>query len=94
MYRGLVASGGILALFGGFLVLTDFYVPLGMSVFGLPILITGLIMSVLGCVRTEPLSVEPEEGKKFCWYCMTQISRDSTECPSCSLPQHDARDPG
>jgi hypothetical protein len=92
MYRGLVASGGILAVFGAFLVFTDLYVPLGVSIFGLPILIAGAIMFVLGFFRGEPQPVEPEPGKKFCWYCMVQIPKDVAECPSCSLPQHDARD--
>ncbi len=92
MYRGLVASGGILIVFGGFLVFTDFYVPLGVSMVGLPISIAGGIMFVLGFLRAEPAPVEPEPGKKFCWYCMTQIPKDSKECPSCSLPQHDASD--
>ena len=92
MYRGLVASGGILALFGGFLVFTDLYVPLGVSIFGLPIMVVGAIMFVLGLFRKEPLAVEPEQGKKFCWYCMKQIPKDATECPNCSLPQHDALD--
>ena len=92
MYRGLVASGAILAVFGLFLMVTDFYVPLGVSIFGLPIAISGGIMFMLGFVRVEPLPVEPEEGKKFCWYCMVQIPIDSKECPSCGLPQHNARD--
>lgn len=90
MYRGLVASGAIVAMFGGFLVFTDLYVPLGVSMFGLPITVVGTIMFALGLVRAEPLSVEPEPGKKFCWYCMTQIPKDSKECSNCSLPQHDA----
>jgi hypothetical protein len=89
MYRGLVASGGIIALFGGFLVLTDLYVPLGVSLFGLPIAIVGAIMFLFGFLRPEPLPVEPEAGKKFCWYCMSQIPKVAIECPNCSLPQHD-----
>jgi len=89
MYRGLVASGGIIAAFGGFLVLTDFYVPLGVSIFGLPIAVLGLIMLVVGYLRTEPLPLEPDPGKKFCWYCMSQIEKELKECPNCSLPQHD-----
>ena len=92
MYRGLVASGAIVGVFGGFLVFTDFYVPLGVSIFGLPISIVGAAMFVLGLVRSEPLPVEPEVGKKFCWYCMAQIPQDSKECPHCSLPQHDPTD--
>ena len=92
MYRGLVASGGILAVFGAFLVVTDLYVPLGVSVFGVPILVVGVIMFVLGFWRPEPAPIEPEEGKKFCWYCMTQIPKDARECPNCTLPQHEARD--
>lgn len=91
MYRGLIASGAILAVFGVFLVVTDWYVPLGVSVFGFPISIAGGIMFALGFLRAEPESVEPEPGKKFCWYCMTQIPMNSIECPTCSLPQHNAR---
>ena len=92
MYRGLVVSGAILAAFGMFLVLMDLYAPLGVSVFGFPIAIGGVIMFVLGFFRGEPLPVEPEAGKKFCWYCMTQIPENSVECPNCSLPQHDSDD--
>jgi hypothetical protein len=92
MYRGLVASGGILAIFGAFLVITDLYVPMGVSGFGFPILVIGLIMFFMGFWRPEPAPVEAEPGKKFCWYCMTQIPIDSNECRNCSLPQHDASD--
>jgi len=92
MYRGLVASGAILALFGVFLVFTDLYVPLGVSLFGLPIAVVGVLMLILGVLRPEPMAIEPEQGKKFCWYCMTQIPKDAKECPNCSLPQHDAVD--
>jgi hypothetical protein len=92
MYRGLVVSGAILAIFGGFLVLTDLYIPMGLSGFGIPILVIGLIMFFVGFLRPEPAPVEAEPGKKFCWYCMTQIANDSKECPNCSLPQHDAAD--
>jgi hypothetical protein len=92
MYRGLIASGGILAVFGAFLVFTDLYVPLGVSVFGLPILIVGIIMFVLGFWRSEPVPLEPEVGMKFCWYCMMQIPKDAEECSNCSLPQHEASD--
>jgi hypothetical protein len=92
MHRGLVVSGGMLAVFGAFLIVTDLYVPMGVSGFGIPILGIGLIMFFLGFVRPEPAPVEPELGRKFCWYCMTQIPLDSAECPSCSLPQHDATD--
>jgi hypothetical protein len=92
MYRGLVVSGAILAIFGGFLVFTDLYVPLGASIFGLPISVTGGIMFVVGLLRPEPKPVEPESGKKFCWYCMEQIPRDAEHCPNCSLPQHEASD--
>jgi len=92
MYTGLVASGAIVAVFGGFLVFTDFYVPLGVSMFGLPIAIVGTVMFILGLLRTEPPLIEPEQGKKFCWYCMTQIPKGANECPACSLPQHDARE--
>jgi len=92
MYRGLVASGGILAVFGAFLVLTDLYVPLGVSIFGLPITVLGLIMFLVGFWRPEPPPVEPEVGMRFCWYCMTQIPLDSKECPNCSLAQRDSRD--
>jgi hypothetical protein len=92
MYRGLVASGAIIATFGGFLVFTDLYVPLGVSLFGLPMAIIGVVMFAFGFLRTEPLPVEAEAGKKFCWYCMTQIPKNSKECPNCSLPQHDAVD--
>lgn len=92
MYTGLVASGAIVVIFGGFLVFTDFYVPLGVSMFGLPIAIVGTVMFILGLLRTEPPLIEPEQGKKFCWYCMTQIPKAANECPACSLPQHDARE--
>ncbi len=92
MYRGLVVSGSILAIFGLFLVVTDLYVPLGVSIFGLPIAIAGIIMFVVGMFREEPTPIEPEPGKKFCWYCMKQIPRDSVDCPECSLPQHAAQD--
>jgi len=92
MYSGLVVSGAILALFGGFLIVTDVYVPLGVSGFGIPIMIVGLLMFILGFIRPEPVPVEPESGNKFCWYCMKQIPRDATECPYCSLPQHEATD--
>jgi len=92
MYRGLVVSGLILGVFGVFLVLTDLYAPLGVSIFGLPISILGGIMFVVGLLRTEPLPVEPTPGKKFCWYCMKEIPSESKECPNCSLPQHDAKD--
>lgn len=90
MYRGLVLSGGILGLFGAFLILTDFYVPLGVSMFGFPISIAGVIMFAVGLIRPEPVPVEPAPGKKFCWYCMKQIPKDAAECPECSLPQHNA----
>jgi len=92
MYRGLVVSGAILAVFGGFLVFTDLYVPLGTSIFGLPISVTGGIMLAVGLLRAEPKPLEPEPGKKFCWYCMKQIPKDAEECPDCSLPQHDANE--
>ena len=92
MYRGLVVSGAILAIFGGFLVFTDLYVPLGVSIFGLPISVTGGIMFVVGLLRAEPKPVEPEPGKKFCWYCTEQIPKDAEHCPNCSLPQHEASD--
>jgi len=92
MYRGLVVSGTIFAVFGVFLMISDLYVPLGVSIFGLPISITGAIMLVVGFFREEPAPLEPEPGKKFCWYCMKQIPKDSTECPECSLPQHAAQD--
>ena len=91
MYRGLVVSGTILAVFGAFLVLLDLYVPLGVSIFGLPIAIVGGVMVVIGLFRPEPEPIEPEEGKKFCWYCMKQIPSDASICPECSLPQHPAR---
>lgn len=90
MYRGLFVSGVILAIFGAFLVSMDFYAPLGVSGFGLPILIIGIIMLIAGFRRPEPAPIVAESGKKFCWYCMTQISLDSKECSNCSLPQHDA----
>ncbi len=92
LYRGLVVSGAILAVFGVFLVFTDLYVPLGVSLFGLPISVTGGIMVVVGMLRAEPKPLEPEPGKKFCWYCMKQIPKEAEICPECSLPQHDASD--
>jgi membrane-bound ClpP family serine protease len=84
----LVVSGAILAIFGVFLVFMDLYVPLGVSIFGLAITITGGIMFVVGLVRAEPAPVEPEAGKKFCWYCMKQIPKNASDCPECSLPQY------
>jgi hypothetical protein len=92
MYRGLAVSGLILGLFGIFLVFTDLYAPLGVSIFGLPISILGGIMFVVGLLRSEPAQIEPAPGKKFCWYCMKEISEELKECPNCSLPQHDAKD--
>jgi len=92
MYRGLVVSGAILALFGLFLVVIDLYVPLGVSTFGLPISITGGVMFAVGLFRQEPMPIEPELGKKFCWYCMKQIPNDAIDCPECSLPQHGSQD--
>ena len=89
MYSGLVVSGIIMAVFGVFLVLLDLYAPLGVSIFGFPIAIAGALMFLLGFFRSEPLPVEPESGKKFCWYCMAQIPKDATECPECSLQQYD-----
>jgi len=88
----LVVSGAILAVFGLFLVVTDLYVPLGVSIFGLPISITGGIMFAVGLFRKEPAPIEPEPGKKFCWYCMKQIPRAALDCPECSLPQHEPQD--
>jgi hypothetical protein len=92
MYRGLLASGTILAVFGVFLVALDFYVPMGVSIFGLPIAIAGVLMVAAGFLHAEPSPITPDPGKKFWWYCMTQIPENSTECPNCSLPQHDASD--
>ena len=92
MYRGLLASGSILTVFGVFLVALDFYVPMGVSIFGLPIAVAGLIMVAAGFLRSESSPITPDPGKKFCWYCMKQIPEDSTECPNCSLPQHDSSD--
>jgi membrane-bound ClpP family serine protease len=92
MYRGLVVSGLILATFGLFLVVTDLYAPLGVSVFGLPMSILGGIMIVVGLLRTEPVPIEPSPGKKFCWYCMKEIAKEAKDCTYCSLPQHDAQD--
>jgi hypothetical protein len=81
----------ILAVFGVFLVVLDFYVPMGISIFGFPIAIAGLLMVAAGFLRAEPSPITPDPGKKFCWYCMKQIPEDSTECPNCGLPQHDSR---
>jgi hypothetical protein len=92
MYRGLVVSGAILAIFGVFLVFTDLYVPLGVSFFGLAISMTGGIMFAVGLIRAEPVPVEPEAGKKFCWYCMKQIPKNASDCPECSLPQYSSSD--
>jgi hypothetical protein len=91
MYRGLVASGGIFAIFGVFLIVLDLYVPLGVSVFGLPIAIVGAVMFAAGFLRAEPSPPTPDPGKKFCWYCMVQIPENSVECSNCGLPQHDLR---
>jgi hypothetical protein len=92
MYRDLVASGTILAVFGVFLVALDFYVPMGVSFFGLPIAIAGVLMVAAGFLRAERSPITPDSRKKFCWYCMTQIPENSTDCPNCNLPQHDASD--
>ena len=92
MYRGLVASGIILGIFGLFLVVIDLYAPLGVSIFGLPISILGGIMLVVGLLRAEPAPIEPTAGMKFCWYCMKEIPAESKDCPHCSLPQHNAKD--
>jgi len=88
MYRGLVASGAILVIFGTFLVLLDLVVPMGVLVFGLPIAIVGGMMFFSGFLRPEPLPVEAAPGKMFCWYCMSEIDRGLEECPECTLPQH------
>jgi hypothetical protein len=92
MYRGMSASGAILTIFGIFLIVLDLYVPMGVSVFGLAILIVGVLMFVGGFLRAEPEPVTASPGMKFCWYCMSEIPKDSTECPSCSLPQHELND--
>jgi membrane-bound ClpP family serine protease len=92
MYSGLVVSGAILAVFGTFLVLLDLYAPLGVSIFGLPFAIVGIAMIAMGYFRSEPKPIEPEPGKKFCWYCMKQIPQGAKECSNCSLPQHEAND--
>jgi len=92
MYRGLVVSGAMFAAFGVFLVVTDLYVPLGVSIFGLPISIAGAVMFTVGLLRREPPPIEPEPGKKFCWYCMKQIPKAAVDCPECSLPQHGPQD--
>ncbi len=90
MYKGLIASGGASGLFGLFLIVTDLFVPLGVSVFGLPLFVAGVIMSLLGFYKKEPLPVQPEPGKRFCWYCVKQIPEAARDCPNCGLPQHDA----
>lgn len=54
--------------------------------FGLPIAIAGAVMLSLGFVRAEPSPPTRDPGKKFCWYCMSQIAEDAKECPDCSLP--------
>ncbi len=87
MYRGLLASAGLVGLFGGFLIGVDFVTPIGLSFLGLPALFTAFVMLIVGLFAKEPLPIEPEAGKKFCWYCMEQISMESTECPTCSLKQ-------
>jgi membrane-bound ClpP family serine protease len=92
MYTGMTASGAILSIFGAFLIALDFYVPMGVSIYGLAILIAGAIMFVAGFLRTEPEPITAGPGMKFCWYCMTQIPHESTECPNCSLPQHEPGD--
>ena len=89
MYSGLVISGLILAIFGIFLVILDLYVPLGVSLFGLPLAVVGSLMMCVGYFRNEPEPISAEAGKKFCWYCMTQIPKTAMECPNCSLPQHE-----
>lgn len=87
MYSGLVASGVLIGLFGLFLVGVDFTVPLGSSLFGLPLLVVGVAMLLVGFFSAERPEIVPEPGMKFCWYCMKQIPLESKNCPSCSLPQ-------
>lgn len=76
----LLFSGGLVFLFGVFLALA-----------GLPFsyifVFSGIIMAALGLFISPPPSVEPEKGKKFCWYCYEQIPADAGICPHCRLKQ-------
>jgi len=76
----LLFSGSLVFLFGVF-----------MTVAGLPFsyifVFSGLIMVGLGFFLKPPQSVEPDAGKKFCWYCYEQIPVDAGICPYCKLKQ-------
>lgn len=87
MYTGLVASGGLIGLFGLFLVGIDLTIPLGTSLFGLPMLVVGAAMVVVGFISQERPEILPEPGRKFCWYCTRQIPVNSKECSFCGLKQ-------
>jgi len=46
-----------------------------------------LAMLVLSFFIGAPVTVEPEVGKKFCWFCYEQIPADAGICPYCKLKQ-------
>ncbi|MEM0440163.1 MAG: hypothetical protein QXF45_01920 [Candidatus Caldarchaeum sp.] len=73
-------SGVVVLVFGLF-----------MAFAGLPFsyifLFSGIIMTVAGFFIKSTVTVEPEQGKKFCWYCYEQIPADAGICPHCKLKQ-------
>ncbi|MCS6783978.1 MAG: hypothetical protein RMI43_03385 [Candidatus Caldarchaeum sp.] len=76
----LLFSGLVVFVFGLFLALA-----------GLPFsyifLFSGIIMAVVGLFVKSSVTVEPEQGKKFCWYCYREIPVDVGICPHCKLKQ-------
>lgn len=87
MYKALASSGILVGLFGAFLILLDTLVPLGASIFGLPMTLAGLVMLVAGFLKAEPPPIEPQPGNKYCVYCALEIPVEARECVHCGLPQ-------